>query len=67
VAIWGSLVVVGAAHMGVAGAAPLGCGGLGLVAPIGQHVADMRVFAGALAQCDGAGALQSGAAVALTQ
>jgi hypothetical protein len=50
--------------MGMAGAAPLGCGGLDLISPIGQHVADMRVFAGAQAQGDGASCLQSGLAIA---
>jgi len=50
--------------MGMGGRIPLGCAGLDLIAPIGQHVSDVRVFAGAQAEGDGAGRLQPGLAIA---
>ena len=49
------------------GRVPLGGSALDLVAPIGQHVADMRVFAGAQAERDGASRLQSNLAIAFAQ
>ena len=51
--------------MGMRGRVPLGSSALDLVAPIGQHVADMRVFAGAQAERDSAGHLQARIPVAL--